>query len=59
MNRASGADTTVVADELRLLDANPRGRAPRMLSEFIVRGRGLGEIPIRAEEVIENRKKSK
>ena len=59
MNRASGADTTVVADELRLLDANPRGGVPTTLSEFIVRGRGLGEILIRAEEVIENPKKSK
>jgi hypothetical protein len=59
MNRASGADTTVVADELRLLDANPRGGAPTTLSEFIVRGRDLGEIRIRAEEVIENPKKSK
>jgi len=59
MNRASGADTTVVADELRLLDANPRGGGPTTLSEFIVRGRDLGEIRIRAEEVIENPKKSK
>jgi hypothetical protein len=58
MNRASGADTTVVADELRLLDANPRGGAPTTLSEFIVRGRDLGEIRIRAEDAIENRKKS-
>jgi hypothetical protein len=59
MNRASGADTTVVGDELRLLDANPRGGAPTTLSEFIVRGRDLGEIRIRAEEVIENPKKAK
>ena len=59
MNRASGADTTVVADELRLLGANPRGGAPTTLSEFIVRGRNIGEIRIRAEEVIENPKKSK
>ena len=59
MNRASGADTTVVADELRLLDANPRGGALTTLSEFIVRGRDLGEIRIRAEEVIESPKKSK
>jgi len=56
MNRASGADTTVVADELRLLDGNPRGGAPTTLSEFIVRGRDLGEIRIRAEDTIENRK---
>src|SRR5258706_2170352 len=59
MNRASGADTTVVADELRLLDANPRVGAPTTLSEFIVRGRDLGEIRIRAEEVIDGPKKSK
>ena len=59
MNRASGADTTVVADELRLLDAKPRRGDPTTLSEFIVRGRDLGEIRIRAEEVIENPKKSK
>jgi len=42
-----------------LLDANPRGGAPTTLSEFIVRGRNIGEIRIRAEEVIENPKKSK
>jgi len=53
-----GADTTVVADELRLLDANPRGGAPTTLSEFI-RARNIGEIRIRAEEVIENPRKSK
>jgi len=59
MNRASGADTTVVGDELRLLDANPRSGAPTTLSKFIVRGRDLGEIRIRAEEVVESPKKSK
>ena len=59
MNRASGADTTVVGDELRLLDTNPRGGPPTTLSEFIVRGRDLGEIRIRAEEVIENPKKAR
>jgi hypothetical protein len=52
MRRTDGPDTTVVADELRLLDAKQLSGRPPSLSELAVRGRNLGKMRILAEEVV-------
>ena len=51
LNRADGPDTTVVGDELRLLEAAPGVAEERTLSELILRGHDLGSFQIRSEEL--------
>jgi hypothetical protein len=58
MNRPGRRDTTVVADELRLLQDDRRSQA-RTLSELVVRGRRLGEIRIRSERLGKSERSSR
>ena len=50
-NRPNGApDTTVTGDELRILEPDVSAGNYRELSEFLIRGKDLGEIRILSEE---------
>ena len=59
VGRAAGADTTLAADELRLLGAGAASGTAPTLSELRIRGRNLGTIRIRAEEVARSARSSR